>query len=107
MNKSAVALGILALVCVAFAQGSDVGQNINENLAILVNTLQSIVPVVVLGLFVFAGVVYAVGQAFDASTRQKAQSWAMAMIVGGIIGILIVIVAPWLVRFLLGFSGTQ
>jgi len=56
-------------------------------------------------LFVFAGLVYAVGQVFDVQTRQKAQNWAMAMIVGGIIGIIIVLIAPWLVDFLLGFSS--
>ena len=95
---------LLAFASLAFATSS-VASTINEQLISLVNMLRSIVPVIALGLFVFAGIVYAVGQVFDVQTRQKAQNWAMAMIVGGIIGIIIVIIAPWLVDFLLGFSS--
>jgi hypothetical protein len=89
-----------------FAQTtSGFASGVNEQLVQLVEMLRSIVPVIALGLFVFAGLVYAVGQVFDVQTRQKAQNWAMAMIVGGIIGIIIVLIAPWLVDFLLGFSS--
>jgi len=89
-----------------FAQAtSGFASGVNEQLIQLVEMLRSIVPVIALGLFVFAGLVYAVGQVFDVQTRQKAQNWAMAMIVGGIIGIIIVLIAPWLVDFLLGFSS--
>lgn len=88
------------------ASTSKLANNVNEQLVALVEMLRSIVPVIALGLFVFAGIVYAVGQVFDVQTRQKAQGWAMAMIVGGIIGVLIVIIAPSLVDFLLGFSSS-
>lgn len=99
-------LALPALAGAAFAAtGSQIGSNITSQLIELVKLLQGIVPVVALGLFVFAGVVYALGQIFDVQTRQKAQNWAMAMIVGGVIGILIVIIAPFLVDFLIGFGG--
>ena len=104
MRKSLLPLAMLAFVSVAFAT-TTFASNVNEQLTSLVEMLRNIVPVISLGLFVFAGVIYAIGQVFDVQTRQKAQGWAMAMIVGGIIGLLIVIVAPWLVSFLLGFSG--
>jgi hypothetical protein len=87
------------------ATASSIGSTVTGQLIELVKMLQGIVPVIALGLFVFAGIVYAVGQVFDVQTRNKAQNWAMAMIVGGIIGVLIVLIAPWLVDFLLGFSG--
>ena len=94
------------LAAVASAStASEIGSSVTAQLIELVKMLQGIVPAIALGLFIFAGVVYAIGQVFDVQTRQKAQNWAMAMIVGGIIGVLIVIMAPWLVDFLLGFSG--
>ena len=99
-------LAILALVPLAAAlTTTGFARGVNEQLMALVDMLRSIVPVVSLGLFVFAGIVYAVGQVFDVQTRQKAQAWSMAMIVGGIIGIILVLIAPWLVDFLLGFSS--
>ncbi len=104
MRKTLLPLTLLAFAALAFATSS-VASTINEQLISLVNMLRSIVPVISLGLFVFAGIVYAIGQVFDVQTRQKAQNWSMAMIVGGIIGIIIVIIAPWLVDFLLGFSS--
>jgi len=104
MKRILLPIALIALASVAFATSS-VASTINQQLIDLVNMLRNIVPVISLGLFVFAGIVYAIGQVFDVQTRQKAQNWAMAMIVGGIIGIIIVIIAPWLVDFLLGFSG--
>jgi hypothetical protein len=99
-------VAVSSLATVAFAAGtSTIASNVNSQLTALVELIRSIVPIIALGLFVLAGLVYAIGQVFDAQTRQKAQSWAMAMIVGGIIGVLIVIIAPWLVDFLLGFSS--
>ena len=99
-------LALLLFAGVAFAQAyDDLGTNITTQLMALVEFLRGVVPVVVLGLFVFAGVIYAIGQVFDVQTRQKAQNWAMAMIVGGVIGLLIVLIAPSLVRFIIGFGG--
>jgi len=103
MRKLAIAL---LLSQIAFAATTDLTVKFNDQMVSLVDLIKSIVPVVALGLFVLAGLVYAIGQVFDAQTRQKAQSWAMSMIVGGIIGVLLVIVAPWLVNFLLGFSAS-
>jgi len=104
MRKALLPLALLVFASLVFATSS-VASTVNEQLISLVNMLRSVVPVISLGLFVFAGIVYAIGQVFDAQTRQKAQNWSMAMIVGGIIGIIIVLIAPWLVDFLLGFSG--
>jgi len=103
MNAKLLALLMFAPLALATTPGAMAG-GVNEQLIALVEALRSIVPVIALGLFVFAGIVYAIGQMFDVQTRQKAQAWAMAMIVGGIIGVLIVLISPWLVDFLLGFS---
>ena len=102
-RRIVIALALFAQLAVA-ATPQEMGTKFNQQMVMLVDALRSVVPVIALGLFVLAGVVYAIGQVFDIQTRQKAQGWAMAMIVGGIIGVLIVVLAPWLVEFLLGFS---
>lgn len=45
-------------------------------------------------MIIGAGVVYASGQLMGAETRARANTWATAMLVGAIIAILIVVVAP-------------
>lgn len=103
--KSLVVLSAMSFTAAAASSFSDLGIKFTDQLQSLVDVLRNIVPIVSLGLFIFAGLVYAIGQVFDAGTRQKAQNWAMAMITGGIIGFLLVIIAPWIVQFLVDFQS--
>jgi len=57
-----------------------------------------VLPTLSLILFLFAGLAYAAGQAFGAETKAKAQGWAMSLLVGGIIGIVLAVLAPILVQ---------
>ena len=66
-----------------------------------------ILPALSLILFLFAGLAYAAGQAFGAETKAKAQGWAMSLLVGGIIGIFLAVLAPILVQIFINMaSGT-
>ncbi|NYZ75741.1 hypothetical protein H0N98_00640 [Candidatus Micrarchaeota archaeon] len=56
-----------------------------------------VLPTLALIMFLFAGLAYAAGQAFGAEMRAKAQGWAMSLLVGGIIGIFLAVLAPILV----------
>ena len=64
-----------------------------------------IMPTVALVLFLLAGFVYAAGQAFGAETKAKAQGWAMSLLVGGVMGIIIIILAPALITIFT--TGTE
>lgn len=66
-----------------------------------------IVPTISLILILLAGLAYAAGQAFGAETKAKAQGWAMSMLVGGIIGILLVIIAPFVVDTFANLNGLK
>ncbi len=56
--------------------------------------LINVLPVVSMLMIIGAGVVYAIGQMMGAETRSRATTWGQAMLIGAIIGILIVVVAP-------------
>jgi len=58
------------------------------------NDLACVLPVVSMLMIIGAGVVYAAGQMMGAETRARANTWATAMLLGAVIGILIVVVAP-------------
>ncbi|QLJ52203.1 MAG: hypothetical protein Sv326_0028 [Candidatus Fermentimicrarchaeum limneticum] len=63
-----------------------------------------VLPTLSLILFLFAGLAYAAGQAFGAETKAKAQGWAMSLLVGGIIGIVLAVLAPVLVEIFISMS---
>jgi len=66
---------------------------------------QQFLGITVMVLIVLAGVVYAIGQVMGAETRARAAVWATAMLTGAVIGIIIYIVTPALVRVLVGNTG--
>ncbi|MCX8196930.1 MAG: hypothetical protein N3G80_01290, partial [Candidatus Micrarchaeota archaeon] len=55
-------------------------------------------------MIVFAAVVYAGGQMMGAETRARANVWATAALVGAIIGVLILAVAPPVLSYM--YKGT-
>jgi Na+-driven multidrug efflux pump len=52
-------------------------------------------------LVVLAGATYAIGQILGAETRARAAVWATAMLTGAVIGIVIYIIMPPLLKILL------
>ena len=66
--------------------------------------LMQVLPVVSMLMIIGAGVVYAAGQMMGAETRARANTWATAMLLGAVIGILIVVVAPDVLGILYGES---
>ncbi len=52
-------------------------------------------------LVVLAGAVYGIGQVLGAETRARAAVWATAMLTGAIIGIIIFVVAPYVISIIL------
>jgi hypothetical protein len=74
----------------------------------IVNTIRTVVGVLAIALFIAGGAIYAVAHLLPAAgnVRAGAQGWSMAMIVGGVIGLVLVIIAPFIVNMVVGFSGT-
>jgi hypothetical protein len=64
-----------------------------------------VLPALSLILFLFAGLAYAAGQAFGAETKAKAQGWAMSLLVGGIIGIVLAALAPILMQIFIAMAS--
>ncbi len=57
-------------------------------------TLKDMLPVVSMLMIIGGAVVYASGQIMGAETRARATTWATAMVVGAMFGILIAVIAP-------------
>ncbi|MEM4348710.1 MAG: hypothetical protein QXN37_04025 [Candidatus Anstonellaceae archaeon] len=102
MNK-AVFLSILLLSGILFAQSTnDPVQQVKNAAREFCKSIVNLVAVVSMLMIVFAGVVYAGGQMMGAETRARANVWATAALVGAVIGILIVVVTPEVLKIMYG-----
>ncbi|MDE1798272.1 MAG: hypothetical protein KGH63_02610 [Candidatus Micrarchaeota archaeon] len=100
-------MATLGLTAVSFAASFSGGiSNIAGAASNLCGQLISLLPVISMLMVIAAGVVYAAGQIMGAETRARANTWATAMLVGAIIGIVIVAVAPPILQALYGSSGS-
>lgn len=96
---------VINLMSMSFATGG-----LTSALKTLCSMSQQFLGITVMVLIVLAGVVYAIGQVLGAETRARAAVWATAMLTGAIIGIIIYIVTPALVKILApgaSISGTE
>ena len=90
----------LNLVSVVFASSG-----LTSALKELCKMSQTFLGVTAMVLVVLAGTVYAIGQILGAETRARAAVWATAMLTGAVIGAIIYIVAPIIIKGLL--TGTS
>ncbi len=83
------------LLFIGFIGASTTGiARISDAATQMCNDLACVLPVVSMLMIIGAGVVYVAGQMMGAETRARANTWATAMLLGAVIGILIVVVAP-------------
>ena len=78
--------------------------SIQSGLMSLCTMSQMLLGVVVMVLIVLAGVIYAAGQVLGAETRARAAVWATAMLTGAVIGAVIYLVTPIIIRAMLPSS---
>jgi hypothetical protein len=96
---------VLNLFSVSYATAG-----LSNALKALCSMSQQFLGIAVMILIVLAGTIYAVGQILGAETRARAAVWATAMLTGAIIGVIIYIVTPAIVKLLVpnmtGMTGS-
>jgi len=96
-----LALNLVSIVAATAAGASGLTSALKE----LCTMSQQFLGITAMVLIVLAGTVYAIGQILGAETRARAAVWATAMLTGAVIGAIIYIVAPIIIKALLGTSG--
>ncbi|MBI5158870.1 hypothetical protein HY992_02000 [Candidatus Micrarchaeota archaeon] len=99
-KKQFAMLAFVMLSGLVFADDSQIVLKLGE----ICGNVKAIVPVVALLMFIVAGAVYAAGQIMGAETRARANVWATAMLVGGIIGLILAASATYFVQMFSAFS---
>ena len=98
-----LALFVLAInfLSLAYAADTEQPQGLTKALTQLCTISQQFLGLTVMVLIVLAGTIYAIGQILGAETRARAAVWATAMLTGAVIGVLIYILTPYIVKTLL------
>ncbi|MCX8166659.1 MAG: hypothetical protein N3E37_02295 [Candidatus Micrarchaeota archaeon] len=94
LNKTYVVILALFFLGLLFAQSEGGFDRLRVVLVDLCRQLKALLPIVVVLMLIAAAVVYVAGQLLGAETRSRANVWATSMLVGAIIGVLIVLLAP-------------
>ncbi len=69
--------------------------------------LNSVVFVLALALMIIGGALYAGANVLPGQTRGVVQGYAMGLVLGGLVGALIVLIAPWILQTIIGSSTFQ
>lgn len=112
--------GVSSVVFAQFNQGSQgssstssstgntsIVETLTSQLCGIVGGVRTVIGVIALVMFLVGGVLYAVGHFMPAAGQVKAsmQGWAMGMILGGVVGVILVILAPFIVTTILNFGS--
>lgn len=74
----------------------------------IVDNIRAVVGILALALFLIGGVLYAIAHFLPTSLdyRKSLVGWSTAMITGGIIGLIVVLLAPFIVQTINSLGGT-
>jgi len=88
---------LLSLVSMSYGQSNAVNA-----ICVVYNTVVSVVFILGLALMVLGGAVYAGAHVLPGSTKGTAQGYGMGMLIGGVIGVAIAVVAPYILQVISG-----
>ncbi len=99
-----IALDMFAVLAYAQVNGT---QLLSQEFCAIVNDIRDVVGVFALAMFLIGGILYAAGHFMPAAgnIRSTTQGWAMGMIIGGIIGLILVIIAPTILQIITSFGA--
>ncbi len=115
MNKSTRLLAVIAMFVSSLGMLSTVyaaatGANaVIVSLCGIINTISTIIAFFSLAMFIVGGTLYALAHFLPATGNLRAglQGWGMGMIIGGIIALVLYIVAPHIVTTVANIGGTS
>jgi fucose 4-O-acetylase-like acetyltransferase len=98
-------LALLLFVDLAAATVTSIATALASAICTVKWLVYGLLPTIALVMFLLAGLAYAAGQAFGAETKARAQNWAMSLLVGGVVGIILAIIAPALLSMFVTGTG--
>jgi len=95
MNKKYVLIGLILALSLGLVSAG-VGELVNN----ICFSIRSLMPIVALTLFIIAGFVFGVGKILGQEYRSKTESWAITILIGAILGLVLAVSAPFIIAII-------
>ncbi|MDE1833153.1 MAG: hypothetical protein KGH58_01920 [Candidatus Micrarchaeota archaeon] len=86
--------------------GAGSAQGIANEIKTICNEIKTVVFVLGLALMILGGALYAGAHVMPGTTKGQIQGYGMGMLVGGIIGVIIALIAPFVLNQIITFSNS-
>jgi drug/metabolite transporter (DMT)-like permease len=106
MESEVVKKIILGISLLGILLAADTGGNtydvtaVSQTLCKIIGTIKAIATVLGVAMFVVGGILYAIGNILTGGMKQTAHAWAQGLIIGGVVAIVLVIIAEPLVNLI-------
>lgn len=74
---------------------------VNADIGLLVNnicaTIRNLLPIIALTLYIIAALIYGIGKVMGQEYRSKTESWAITIVIGATIGLVLGLSAPFII----------
>ena len=99
---------IVASLLAPLAYAQNAVSNVQDILCSVINTVSDILSILALMMFILGGTLYAFAHVLPATgnIRANLQGWGLGMLMGGIISLILYIIAPYIVNSLLSISNS-
>ncbi len=89
------------------SSGGPLATQLSAEFCGIVNDIRDVVGIFALAMFLIGAILYAGGNFMPTAGNLKSstQGWAMGMIIGGVIGIVLVLIAPFILSTIISFSS--
>lgn len=94
-----VAVSLFSVFTIAYSQ-SGASTSVTSALCQVYDTIRNVVFLLGITLAVLGGVVYAVSSMMPSSHKGSMQGYGMGMIIGGILGVVIAVAAPYILNLI-------
>jgi hypothetical protein len=98
----------LSLLSITFAEATVTTIDttlISRQLCAVINGIKGIAVVLAVAMFVIGGILYAVGNLLTGAMKQSAHGWAQGLIIGGVVALVLVLIAQPLVGIFAQLGG--
>ncbi len=106
-NLLRIAMTVFVLLGTVLSGVSGAQSNVTNAICSVYFIVNDAVFILALTLMILGGAVYSGAQILPGSARGQVQAYAMGLVIGGTIGAIIAMLAPWLLGQIFGTSATD
>jgi hypothetical protein len=95
-----ILVSLISISTIVYSQASGAATSVTGALCQIYNTVRNVIFLIGITLAVLGGVIYAVASIMPGSHKGGLQGYGIGMIIGGVLGIVIAVAAPYILNLI-------